>query len=349
MTGFRFGFTRAALPLLDAKGRRMALCFGRHRIYGSRIEWFTQEVLQMTGQIPLFQYTCWGLRICSELPCPELLSGSGDADAYIRLGRTPAELNAVNIKGACFEVSREQFLLKVAGVANYWVKQGREIVVEPFASAESKEVRLFLLGSAFGALLHQRGLPPFHGSAVAMGDKAVLFVGPSASGKSTLCAELCRRGHSFLADDVCVLRLENSLPPSVLPAYPQTKLWADALTVLERDKKDLRRVRANMEKYALPLGDSFCPTDLPLAAVFILKSSNEDSIEIEPITGQDKFIALNNNTYRLRFLEGLGDKSAHYRTCASIARHARVVSVRRPREPFMLRELADMIERECPV
>lgn len=89
-----------------------------------------------------------------------------------------------------------ELLLKVDGVANYWVKEGREIVIEPGPAAEAGDVRVFLLGSAFGALLHQRGLPPFHAGAVAMEGKAVLLAGRSGVGKSTLAAELCRRGHS---------------------------------------------------------------------------------------------------------------------------------------------------------
>ena len=295
----------------------------------------------------LHRYACWGLDIRSELECPELLKGSGEADVFIRAGKTPEALPAVKIRGVCFEMNEEQFLLKVAGVANYWVKNGREIVIEPTASAEAGDIRLFLLGSAFGALLHQRGLPPFHGSAVAMGGRAVLLVGPSAAGKSTLAAELCRRGHSLLADDVCVLRQEEGGGPSVLPAYPRTKLWRDTLDALKIDESGLCRVRARMDKYSLPLGDSFCNTPLPLDAVYILSAYNGDIVEVEPVVGQAKFTVLSNNTYRLRFIEGLGDKSAHYRACASMAQHARVAVVRRPREPFLLRELAGLIEREC--
>ena len=294
----------------------------------------------------LYRYACWGLNICSEMECPELLKGSGEADVFIRVGKTPEELPSVKIRGVCFQMNEEQFLLKVAGVANYWVRGGREIVIEPLESTGTEDIRLFLLGSAFGALLHQRGLPPFHGSAVAMGGRAVLFVGPSTAGKSTLAAELCRRGHSLLADDVCALRQEEG-PPSVLPAYPRTKLWRDALEALQTDRSGLSRVRAELDKYSLPLEAAFCSTALPLHAVYILCVHNDGAIKVEPVVGQAKFAALNDNTYRPRFIEGLGDKTAHYLACASMAKHARVALVRRPREPFLLRELAGLIEREC--
>lgn len=55
----------------------------------------------------------------------------------------------------------------------------------------------------FAALL--QGLEVFHASAVVINGQAVAFVGSSGSGKTSLALELCRRGTSFLADDVLAL------------------------------------------------------------------------------------------------------------------------------------------------
>ena len=139
-------------------------------------------------------YECWGLRIHSELPCPELMEGGGEAEVFVRFGRVPERLPEVKIRGVFFEMNENEFLLKVDGVAGYWVGNGNEILIEPCESAEESAIRLFLLGSAFGALLHQRGLVPFHGSAVEIDGRAVMFVGPSGTGKSTLAAALCPKG-----------------------------------------------------------------------------------------------------------------------------------------------------------
>jgi hypothetical protein len=294
-------------------------------------------------------YACWGLTIASELECPEFPTAWGEPDVVVRLGKAPDKLPDVKISGVLFEMGESEFLLRVAGVATFYVREGREIVVDPCKGAEARAIRLYLRGSAFGALLHQRGLAPFHGSAVVLGEGAVILVGPSGAGKSTLAAELCRRGHRLLADDVCVVREIEGGRPRVAPAYPQAKLWTDSLKALEIDRQGLRRVRSDMEKFALPLPPAaFNDKPAAASAVYILTGHNGDAIECDPLSGYEKFTALTDNTYRLRFLQGLADTSGQYRICAALAKHARVVRVRRPKKPFLLRELADMIERESP-
>ena len=45
------------------------------------------------------------------------------------------------------------------------------------------DVRAYLLGTAIGALLHQRGLLPLHASAVEVNGRAVAFIAPAGHGK----------------------------------------------------------------------------------------------------------------------------------------------------------------------
>jgi hypothetical protein len=59
----------------------------------------------------------------------------------------------------------------------------------------------------FAALLH--GLEIFHASAVVRDGEAIAFLGPSRSGKTSLAQALCRRGASFLADDVLALEVRE--------------------------------------------------------------------------------------------------------------------------------------------
>ncbi len=59
----------------------------------------------------------------------------------------------------------------------------------------------------FAALL--QGLEVFHASAVVRDGQAVAFLGRSRAGKTSLALELCRRGASFLADDVLAVECRD--------------------------------------------------------------------------------------------------------------------------------------------
>lgn len=109
-------------------------------------------------------YWAFGLRIHAEIVCPELPphpQATGNPDVTIRL-LTPVESISESLENGYFEVRPGIFRMAVPGVAQYQVEDGNRISIEPLAGASQEEVRLFLLGSAMGALLYQRGLFPLH-------------------------------------------------------------------------------------------------------------------------------------------------------------------------------------------
>ena len=295
----------------------------------------------------LFSYYCCGLNIMSELECPELIDGEGPAAINVAMGSTLGSLPDAEFRGVRYEMTQNQFLLSVDNVARYHVTNGNRIVVEPSPDANQQAVRLFLLGSACGALLQQRGLVPIHASVMEMGGRAVMFCGPSAMGKSTLAMTLYNRGYRMLADDVCAVRLDETGLPLAIPGYPQFKLWADALNVLKTaDPTKLTNVRPGLEKYILDTRARFCRTDLPLKAIYFINRANNPSFELNPIRGKDKFIALFNNTYRVQFLDRLINKSFHHRLCTAITKHVDMFILIRPDAPFQPEKLADLVEKD---
>ena len=96
-------------------------------------------------------------------------------------------------QGVLYQSAPRQFLLKISRVARYLVSDGNEIIVDPEPDADLSAIRLFLFGSAFGALLHQRGILPLHGSAIVTSRGAVVFAGVSGSGKSALACAFHRQ------------------------------------------------------------------------------------------------------------------------------------------------------------
>ncbi|MBW7886441.1 MAG: hypothetical protein H3C34_28200 [Caldilineaceae bacterium] len=231
-------------------------------------------------------------------------------------------------------------------MARYLVQHGNEIVVQPVPASLDSDVRVFLLGSCFGALLHQRGLLVLHASGICVHNRAVIFTGRSGAGKSTLLGELLNRGHRMMADDVCAVVQDDDGTLVVLPAYPRTRLWADAAQKLEIDTGGMERTRPALEKYERQIPEQFWDRPAPLQRIYHLTSTNKDEIELDPLPRIPAFRSILHNTYRQLFLDGLEMRQPHFRLVSAVASTVGVTTVVRPSGAFRLAELADRIEAD---
>ncbi len=267
----------------------------------------------------------------------------GQADVEITEGVVPAVLPEARRSGLRFQAAPGRLLLKVDGVARYLITDGRRIVFERMEGVPDEEVRLFLLSSGVGALLHQRGDLVLHGSAVATGAGAAAFLGVSGAGKSTLAAALQQRGHALLTDDLCVVRPGADGLLMVQPGPPRFKLWRDALERLRIPTDSLPRVRDRLDKRLLPLEAGFADTPLPLRRVYVLKPGNQLGLAVTELTTVEKIAALRGHTFRQQFLDGLGRRPAHFEQSIALLRQALFKRVARPQQTFELEALAGML------
>jgi hypothetical protein len=297
-------------------------------------------------------YHVFGLTIASAIPLPALPapdSGRDIApDVVILYGSTPAALANPRFRGARFQADAGEFLLRVDGVGCYHVQNGDKITIMPEEGAGEDDVLVFLMGSAVGALLHQRNTLALHAAAIQVNGGSVIFTGPSGIGKSTLAAGFYRRGYPFLADDVCAVTTSGG-KPAVLTGFRHLKLWADILNKMEMDKGGLRKVRwgKDLEKYFLPVDDAIA-APVPVKSVFVLETTNTDRMELTALPASKKVDPIIDNTYRLRFLQGLGGKEDHFKQCAALAAKADVYRTTRPEKGFLLKEMMDLVEERFP-
>ena len=291
------------------------------------------------------RYTVFGLQIDSELPVPWLLPGRNRAaDVRIRLGSVPTALPEPLGKGGYFEATLDTFLFRVTDVARFLVVKGQEITIDRVPDSSEHLLRTFLLGSAFGALLHQRRLLVMHASSIQTARGAALFVGPSGQGKSTLMAALVDRGYAMLADDVTAIEVDSPSGPQAFGSFPRMRLSAEAAARLNYRIETLPRV-PNSDKYLVPV-DPFRSEPLPVHAIFALDVHEASSITLAPVDAFDRFAIVGNNTYRYGFLEALGLRQMHFQAAARLAKAVHVSRITRPASPFMLDELVDRLELE---
>lgn len=289
-------------------------------------------------------YTAYGLVIQSELVFHELLEGSGQPDVTLRIGEVPEQLETFTGEPQLYQVNESEFLLKLEGIASYWVKDGNEIVIQPAPGSLDSEVRLFLFGTCLGVLLHQRGILALHASAIETPQGAVLFSGPSGVGKSTLMAAFLKREYCMLADDVTGIVLDRNGCPIVLPAIPRTKLWSDAANHLGHDLNTLPRLRPSEDKFELGVQDFFAHQPVPLHRIYILTSGEKKQVEFIQLDNLSAFQAVLNSTYRELFLDGLDRRKSHFHLVTVAANHAIISRVLRPENLSRLDNLVELVE-----
>jgi len=303
----------------------------------------------MSGVQRLSRFKGFGLTIASALDLPELspAEAEGGTEVEIVYGAVPAELPGALKRGVRFQAAANALRLQVDGVAAYLVEQGRRITIDRVAGGDDEDVRVFLLGSAIGALLHQRGDLVLHASAIDWGGEAVAFLGRSGVGKSTLAAAFRQRGHAVLTDDLCVVRQGADGRMCAEPGFPQTKLWLDSLRQLEISAEGLRRIRHKLEKRAVPLAGDFAAARRPLRKLFVIRPHNRAELSIEPVAGPAKFAVLKNQTYRFGFLADIERKAGHFEQALRLAQQAPLAAIGRPdRSEFRLAELVAAIEAD---
>lgn len=277
------------------------------------------------------EYTIFGLYVRSRLELPELIAAAGTAvpDVQIDFGSVPqppgAQEGLVRVGDA--------LVLLVPDVARYRIQGGTTVIVDPLPGVPTSNIRLFLLGSAFGALLHQRGLLPLHANAVSVNGKIVAFMGASREGKSTLAAWFHDHGFRPIADDVAVVRFETGGRASVAPGQQRLRLWRETLEATGRDASAYARSfagRDDLEKYDVPLDAPHARLDHDtLAAIYLLATADEFSIE--PLVGLDAVDAIFSHTYRGHYVDDSGSREQHWKSAVALAQSTPIFRLARQR------------------
>jgi hypothetical protein len=289
----------------------------------------------------MFSYVAYGLSIHSALPLPELLAGGAAADVTIRPGRVALPPQASPDKSS-YVAAPEEIYLYWPRVGSFQIREGREIVVDAARGAAAGLVRLNLLGVGLAVLLHQRGQLVLHGSAVAIGAGAAVFLGASGAGKSTTAAALVARGHRLLSDDVVALT-QAPEQPWVQPAFPQIKLWPEAAQALGKHPAALDELHPLIEKRADRPVDDFGREPTVLLRIYVL--DHEERQAVLPLRASAGLAELVRHSYCAGLL-GYGGAGGHFQQCAALVRQVRVQRLVRPRDLGALASLAELVEQD---
>lgn len=298
----------------------------------------------------IYFYTAYGLTINSTIYLPELLvSNHVDTDVVIRFDKLyQSPLKDKSIMHS-YQLTTDGMYLFLSGAGTFLIRNGNEIIIEPEPSADASKIRLFLLGAAIGVLLHQRGYLTLHASAVAINDAAVVFMGDKGWGKSTIAATLHARGYNLIADDVVAVDLHSSKQAIILPAFPQLKLWPDAVTFLGSKPEQLPQLVDNFEKRDFRPNRGFMLTSIALKQIYVL--GRGEAVEIKPLNPQEVLTFLIRNSYITRFGEELlqSDRASYFRKLTQLANQVSISHLLRPKDLSLLPETVRLVEENLAV
>ncbi len=290
-----------------------------------------------------YRYSIFGLIIDSCIELPQLPKSEGIPQIRIEWGDVPPVLEESHKTTPRFQAKPGCILIKGENSARILVSQGTHIQVQRLQGANDHTIRSFILSSALGAILHQRNLLPLHASGIKTNDKCVIFCGRPGTGKSTIANFFLRRQYELHTDDICVIKLDEEQNPLVFPTYPQLKLWGETIEKNGDNVSSYSPVPSFPNKYFVPV-NRFNSLPLHIKSIFILAPYEKDTIEILPIKGMNKHKALKFQTYRRRFLDGLGTTQSHFNIAVKVAQQVPMFRVHRPKTKFLLDELGNKLE-----
>jgi hypothetical protein len=212
---------------------------------------------------------------------------------------------------------------------------GSDLTFEPHDGADERDVEKLRRGAVRLLLAHLAGSIPLHGSAVAINRRAIVFVGGSDFGKSTLAAALCdHHGASLLGDDAVII--ERRSDGFHVVALEESH-WLDAASAraLGRpdafaDKRPLAPRRSEARSAALAL------------IVHLVFSETETEPRLVPLTGLEAIGGLLSQL--TRFV--VDDPDVSKRDLASLADlvdRTPVVRLERPRRLALLAQTASEV------
>jgi len=287
-------------------------------------------------------YKLFGLTIDSFFPLLQTEAKRPSVDIVIERGKAYPP-NKWHYKGATIYVNESEIFYSASGVANFIVRNRREIIVDPCPDVDKRKLRHVLFGEVLALLLHQCGLLVLHATGLAIEGKATILLGMRGAGKSTLALALCRLGATVISDDITVIQVNNGGALSVLPGISQLGLWPDAVRACGYDPERLPNVFDGTDKRVMRTTDT--SKNAPFTPKRIYKIEESMAVDMERLTPQEAFRVLVGNTYWFGLVHAL-DPETHFAHCASVAAQTDVFRLRRPGTLDLVNEVAQHIIKD---
>ena len=243
--------------------------------------------------------------------------------------------------GENMTVSATEFAMKVPGTGSFYTREGKIVEYETEPGADPEWIRLYLKTQALVALLHQRGVISFHASCFINDRRAVMILGESGAGKSSLTASFVLDGAGFLTDDVTPVIFNKGLP-QVMPLYDSIRLREHSVDQLKIETDDLTRAEPGSGKHYMQVRNASRESS-PLSHIFKIELGKKRVPSFHTPQPADAFALLRSEICSWELLRGMpATEAAYMHQLLDIIKQVKIVRVIRP-VAIKINELRDAV------
>ena len=302
-----------------------------------------------------YHHRIYGLNLCSEIGFPELRKGKdGLSDINLRFGKFEIEKDqpVESDKDLGFWMTPDMVAVISQTMGQFLVRNGNEIIIDPFPHTDEQAIRSLVLDILLPAVLHQRGFLLLHASAVAC-DGAVAFIGPSGAGKSTMAIAMHTYRQQSVAgeqggiftDDLVAIEFDDAGNPLVLPGFFQLKFLPETVQGINHLEDVISSETDPLtKKHICSKSAYFAKDKMQLKQIYVLSES--EALSIEPLSPQECFLTLINNSYAIGFLKAAKSSADQFHQYMKLAQKASVYRLNRPKSFSTLPEVVKLVERK---
>lgn len=193
------------------------------------------------------------------------------------------------------------YLLRFPALADFEVSaDGCEIRGHPVKGVSNETVQHLYLNQVLPLALSKQGKLIFHAGAIETPAGALVFMGESGRGKSTLTASFATAGFRFLTDDALLLEARDG-GYAVQPSHASIRLWEDSKQAVVGDVGQLGPSVQYTPKVRVLSGNglAFCPEERPLRRIYFLGEGLSSEVTFQRMSPSEALIGLVRNTFLL--------------------------------------------------
>lgn len=254
------------------------------------------------------------------LPSPESWQYAASGDPTLE--QSDSEAFVWRDSFGCLLVTRvksadgDHYRLRLADDVTVDVLPGRQLAVTSKLGVPGSTIEHFLADQVLPRVMADDGHFILHSGAFRRDDGAILLMGPSGRGKSTLATSFDQAGFPLIGDDAMVIDWRRGRP-CARPVYPSLRLLPDSIAALFAEPVRTTPVAHYTAKrrISLPIAAGGAGDAAPIGAIFVIaEPSNE--IRIRRLREAEACIAFIENSFALdpsdhrQALDRLKDASA---------------------------------------